>query len=70
MFDRNESCCGYYPHRSGCPYADNDIMPDCPICGAECDSYHVAKRSGEIVGCDECLESIDAWDVVANAVKG
>ena len=37
-------------------------FPVCPICGAETDTYYYNKRTGEIVGCDECVESQDAWE--------
>ena len=35
--------------------------PICPICGAETDTF---KRDyfGDIVGCDECIKEVDAWD--------
>ena len=35
--------------------------PRCPICGAETDTF---KRDhfGDIVGCDECVKDVDAWD--------
>lgn len=38
-------------------------MPRCPVCGAETDTF---KRDyyGDIVGCDECVKDIDAWDYV------
>lgn len=36
-------------------------LPRCPICRAETDTF---KKNywGEIVGCDECIEDVDAWD--------
>ena len=37
-------------------------FPICPVCGAETDTYYRDINSGEIVGCDECIESVDAWD--------
>lgn len=35
--------------------------PRCPVCMAETDTF---KRDywGDIVGCDECIEDVDAWD--------
>lgn len=36
-------------------------MPRCPVCMAETDTYY-RDYWGNIVGCDECIESIDAWD--------
>lgn len=37
-------------------------LPRCPMCGAECDTIY---RDGgvEIVGCENCITFIDAWDV-------
>lgn len=37
--------------------------PRCPICGAETDTFK-KDHYGEIVGCDECVKDIDAWDYV------
>ena len=39
-------------------------LPTCPICGAETDTVYVQKGTYDIVGCDECLQSKDAWDVL------
>lgn len=40
---------------------EKEEMPRCPVCMAETDTF---KRNywGEIVGCDECIEDVDAWD--------
>jgi len=35
-------------------------MPRCPECGEECEILY-RNRIGEIVGCDNCLEQIDAY---------
>lgn len=35
--------------------------PICPICGAECCELF-EDNDGNIVGCDECIKTIDAWD--------
>lgn len=37
-------------------------FPTCPVCGAETDTYYVSRLTGDVVGCDECLKSQDAWD--------
>ena len=34
--------------------------PVCPVCGKECDTVY--KRDGEILGCDVCVRSYDAWE--------
>ena len=36
-------------------------VPICPICGQECEDIILYKTTGEVVGCDCCLESEDAW---------
>jgi len=52
------------PERRLDPPAEPDpIEPRCPICGASCDTFHVNKDH-EIVGCEECLSAVDAWDWV------
>ena len=35
--------------------------PRCPVCNKECETIYWSK-SGDVVGCDECLETQDAWD--------
>lgn len=32
----------------------------CPICGEECESFY--KLDGDIVGCDMCVEKVDAYE--------
>jgi len=34
----------------------------CPICGCECETYIVEVSSGDIVGCDVCLTTEDAYE--------
>lgn len=36
-------------------------VPVCPICGEETDTLY-ADKDGEIVGCDNCVHMVDAWD--------
>lgn len=38
-----------------------EAAPLCPICGAECSTVYVGYY-GDIVGCDECIGTGDAWD--------
>ena len=41
---------------------DEDMGAVCPVCGSPC--YEIYKSiSGEILGCDECVEQVDAGDV-------
>lgn len=35
--------------------------PRCPICGQECETLYKSKN-GAVVGCDECIETADAWE--------
>ena len=37
--------------------------PICPICGAETDTFK-KDYYGDIIGCDECVKDVDAWDYV------
>lgn len=46
---------------TGCPDGIEPKLPRCPICGAEVDTVYKNKEL-EIVGCDECLQSNDAWE--------
>ena len=35
----------------------------CPVCGKECECIFKHKATGEIVGCDNCIEGVDPWEV-------
>lgn len=35
------------------------VEPICPVCGASC--YMVYLTQNEIVGCDECTSTANAW---------
>lgn len=37
-----------------------DPMPICPECGAECEWYY-RNQIGEIIGCENCIDSLDAY---------
>ena len=51
------------PERRLEPPEEELIEPHCPICGAACDTFHINKDR-EIVGCEECLSAVDAWELV------
>lgn len=36
-------------------------MPECPVCGMECNAYY-KDYEGRIIGCDGCVEEVDAWE--------
>ena len=37
-------------------------VPNCPICGWETDVLYRNKATGDILGCENCIEEVDAWD--------
>ena len=37
-------------------------MPECPICGAECNEFYVSQYGGEIVGCENCIDTESAHE--------
>lgn len=39
--------------------------PVCPVCGVETDTLYKDTHTGEIVGCDDCLTTVDAWEYQA-----
>lgn len=47
--------------RSGWPDGKDPSSPVCPVCGGECETVYKA-RGYEIVGCDLCLQPVDAWE--------
>ena len=38
-------------------------VPRCPVCGQECETLY-RNRYGEIIGCDDCIDAVDAWEVL------
>ena len=34
----------------------------CPICGEEAEEFFASKFNGEIVGCENCVSIIEAWE--------
>ena len=34
--------------------------PRCPVCGTETDRLYRSEQ-GDIVGCEECVSHVDAW---------
>lgn len=50
---------------TGCKECDGRMRckgesPSCPVCGEECGYYY--KAEGEIVGCENCVTKIDAYE--------
>lgn len=35
--------------------------PRCPCCGEECETLYRAL-SGAVVGCEKCVDALDAWE--------
>lgn len=48
--------------RTGYPHEVR--WPRCPVCGEECETVYL--KDGEPVGCDECLETMDAYEYQKN----
>lgn len=46
--------------RSGYPDGKEPRYPRCPVCAEEC-SFIYKNKNREIVGCDECIFTDDAW---------
>ena len=40
--------------------------PTCPVCGEEVDEY-LKNSEGEIVGCENCVHGVDAWEAIEDA---
>lgn len=47
-------------------HQDNPFPPDepdypiCPVCGEECERIY--KKGNEVVGCDNCIVEVNAWE--------
>lgn len=49
--------------RTGYPDGKEPAEYRCPVCGKECESIFKYKATGEIVGCDKCIDCVDPWEV-------
>lgn len=53
----------------------DEVYPICPICDEECETIYKDKNTGDVIGCDRCIESEDAveWqseqDIDEEAIK-
>lgn len=41
----------------------DELFPICPVCGEEADTFYKTDY-GNIVGCDNCITKVDAWDEI------
>ena len=48
---------------TGYPDGNEPEFYRCPVCGKECESIFKHKDTGEIAGCDNCIERVDPWEV-------
>ena len=39
-----------------------EVFPICPQCGKECEEVYRDRKTLDIIGCDVCVRSIDAWN--------
>ncbi len=46
--------------RTGYPHGE-PAYPQCPVCEAEADTFF-KDHSGTIVGCENCISKVDAWE--------
>lgn len=49
--------------RTGYPDGKEPEAYHCPWCGKECERVLKHSITGEIVGCDNCIEGVDPWEV-------
>ena len=49
--------------RTGHPDGKEPEAYHCPLCGKECESIYKNKDTGEIVGCENCIEIADPAEV-------
>lgn len=46
----------------GMPPYDDDPDPICPVCGKECETIYLDDGCINVVGCDNCIRTMDAYD--------
>lgn len=40
----------------------DDPPPKCPVCYEECEQIYFYKGCRDALGCDRCIDWMDAWD--------
>lgn len=48
---------------TGYPDGNEPEAYRCPVCDKECESIYKCKETGEIVGCDRCVDTVEPWEV-------
>lgn len=48
---------------TGYPDARDTEIYHCPLCGAECECVFMHKETGDIVGCEICIKSIEPSEI-------
>lgn len=48
--------------RTGYPDGREPKYPVCPCCGADAEHFY-RTSTGEIVGCEICLETVQYWEI-------
>lgn len=44
-------------------YPTQARWPRCPVCCEECETLY-KDQYGEVFGCNNCVETVDAWEVL------
>lgn len=50
----------FYGHQDNLFPPDEPDYPICPVCGEECERIY--KNGNEVVGCDNCIVEVNAWE--------
>lgn len=53
--------------RTGTPDGRDPIEPICPVCGADAEKFF--KQDGEIIGCNECIDDVDAVEYLMDQAE-
>ena len=61
------SICGFTSCPPGCPNHPEAVIV-CPVCGQECEDLYVVESTGDVVGCDQCIQKKDALDVMQESL--
>lgn len=51
--------------RTGYPHGEPSY-PHCPVCESEANTFY-KDRFGHILGCENCIDEVDAWEETEDA---
>lgn len=60
--------CLQSPCAPGCPNRPEPVI-QCPVCGRVCEDLYLVASTGDVVGCDQCIQKKEASEVIQDDIE-